>query len=210
MNMDNSIQFLVAVFKGERKAEAFWGELRQEEGRASQIEEVALLRKGAQGAVSISEPSDWGLGRGAALGGMVGALVGVVLGPAALATGAIGAAIGGMTARLHDTGFDNNDLKTLSQALTPDSSALLLATRDTHLAGLKAEAEMAGALVVADVFQPGLADKFSGEFDRFVQTLNEVSENGLLAESGRNIEDRVDAGREMYERRDIGVFKSGV
>lgn len=210
MSIDDSIQFLVAVFEGEHKAEAFWDELKQEKERVSQVEEVALMRKDAQGAVSISEPGEWGLKRGVALGGVVGALAGILLGPADLAAGAIGAAIGGMAARLHDTGFDNNDLKELSQALTPDSSALLLATRDTHLAGLKAEAEMAGAQVVADVFQPGLADKFSGEFDGFMQTLKKVSDDGLLAESGKSIEDRVDMGREKYERRDIGVFKTGV
>jgi uncharacterized membrane protein len=210
MSSETPVEFLVAVFKGEHKAEAFWQELNQNKERTALVEELALMRKNSEGEVSISEPSDWGLRRGAALGGVVGALVGVVLGPAVLATSAVGAAIGGMASKLYDTGFDNNDLKALSEALTPDSSALLLATRGQYLAGFKQDLEQAGAAVVADVLQPGLAEHVGSEFDGFMSTLKEVSLDGLQAEQGKMIEDRVDAGLAQKERRYINVVKTGV
>jgi len=210
MSSEISIEYLVAIFKGEQKAEAVWHELKQNKERSDLIEELALIRKNPDEEVLINEPGDWGLGRGAALGGVVGALAGALLGPAALATGAIGAAIGGLTARLYDTGFDNRDLKALSEALTPGSSALLLAARGKHLASFQQELEQAGAAVVADALQPGLGGYTRGEFEGFLDTLKKVSEDGLQAGRGENIAERAKTGRAEIKRRDIGVFKTGV
>lgn len=204
------VEFLVAVFKGELKAEQVWKDLTKNDEHTAKIEEVAFMRRSAAGEIAISEPGDWGLGRGAALGGVVGALAGVVLGPAALATGAVGAAIGGLAARLYDTGFDNEDLKALSESLEPDTSALLVAAEGKFLAGLHKDLEESGAAVVADALQPKLVEQVSGEFDGFLKTLKEVSSDGLQAEHGKAIDDRVDEGRMQYDRRDIGVYKTGV
>ncbi|MCC7129130.1 MAG: DUF1269 domain-containing protein [Anaerolineae bacterium] len=210
MSSEPSTEYLVAIFKGEHKAEAVWRELKQDKQRADPIQELALIRKSPAQEVSINEPGEWGLGRGAALGGLVGALAGVILGPAALAAGAVGAAIGGLTARLYDTGFDNRDLKTLSEALTPDSSALLLAAGREHLISFREQLERDGAAVVADALQPGLGGEAGGEFEGFLNTLKNVAADGLQAGGGATPIERAEAGRAEIKRRDIGVFKTGV
>jgi uncharacterized membrane protein len=79
---------------------------------------VAILRRGENARVRITESHDWGLGKSALLGGLVTALipgVGIVA----------GALAGGLVAKLRDGGFPDSALTDLGERLTPNSSALV-------------------------------------------------------------------------------------
>jgi uncharacterized membrane protein len=116
-------------------AGAFFGD---EDGAAVALKELtdgglflltaATLRADANGKVHVKELKDMGGGKGAAIGGVIAAGLGLFAG-ALLIPVAVGAAVGGMAAKLGDSGFPNADLKARAQKLAPDSSVLLIATR---------------------------------------------------------------------------------
>jgi uncharacterized membrane protein len=89
---------------------------------------AATLQADANGKVHIKELKDMGGGKGAAIGGVVAAGLGLFAG-ALIIPVAVGAAIGGMAAKLGDKGFPNADLKARAQKLAPDNSVLIVATR---------------------------------------------------------------------------------
>jgi uncharacterized membrane protein len=89
---------------------------------------AATLKADANGKVHVKELKDMGGGKGAAIGGVIAAGLGLFAG-ALLIPAAVGAAVGGMAAKLGDSGFPNADLKARAQKLAPGSSVLLVATR---------------------------------------------------------------------------------
>ena len=68
------------------------------------IEDAAIVTRDTHGKLHIEEPGDWGGGRGAVVGGVVGAALGLLAGPVGWAAG-LGAAIGGLAAKLRDSGL---------------------------------------------------------------------------------------------------------
>lgn len=109
-----------------------------EDGAATALKELtgdglflltaATLKADANGKVHVKELKDMGGGKGAAIGGVIAAGLGLFAG-ALLIPAAVGAAVGGMAAKLGDSGFPNDDLKARAQKLAPGSSVLLIATR---------------------------------------------------------------------------------
>jgi uncharacterized membrane protein len=94
----------------------------------------ATVDQNEKGKVHIHEPGHGGVG--AVIGGAVGGTLGLFGGPAGvLALGAAGAAIGGAAGHL-DRVIPKSDLEELGEALTPDSSALLLLLEDTESEGV--------------------------------------------------------------------------
>jgi uncharacterized membrane protein len=89
---------------------------------------AATLQADINGKVHVKELKDMGGGKGAAIGGVIAAGLGLFAG-ALLLPVAVGAAVGGMAAKLGDSGFPNADLKARAQKLAPGSSVLLIATR---------------------------------------------------------------------------------
>ena len=81
------------------------------------IQDAAVLRKDEKGKVHIRETADMGGGKGAALGGVAGAAIGLLAGPALLVPAAVGALVGGLSAKLRDSGFSNERLQTLGESL---------------------------------------------------------------------------------------------
>lgn len=109
-----------------------------EDGAAAALKELtenglflfsaATLQADASGKAHIKELKDMGGGKGAAIGGVIAAGLGLFVG-ALLIPAAVGAAVGGLAAKLGDAGFPNADLKARAGKLAPGSSVLLLATR---------------------------------------------------------------------------------
>jgi uncharacterized membrane protein len=91
---------------------------------------AATLQADANGKVHVRELKDMAGGKGAAIGGVIAAGLGLFAG-ALLIPAAVGAAVGGMAAKLGDSGFPNADLKARAQKLTPGSSVLIVASRPT-------------------------------------------------------------------------------
>lgn len=150
-------QVILAAFKDEHAADAALEELkRAKKEHLIDIENVAVLRCDREGKVHISEPTDMGGGRGAAIGGVVGGLAGLLFGPIGLAA-AGGAAIGGAMAKLHDSGFDDARLRKLGESLQPGTSAILAVIDHIWVTELEAELQRAGAEVVTQELASDIA-----------------------------------------------------
>ena len=92
------------------------------------FDDAAVIRQNPHGKVHIKETGDMSTGKGARIGAVIGGVVGLIGGPAAVVGGAaVGAAIGGGAAH-RDAGFDNDSLKEIGSALLPGTSALVATT----------------------------------------------------------------------------------
>jgi uncharacterized membrane protein len=88
------------------------------------IRDAAVITKDADGKVKIKETADMRAGKGATIGAVTGGVIGLLAGPVGWAALG-GGVIGGLAAKLHDSGFPDERLKQLGTALTPNSSALV-------------------------------------------------------------------------------------
>jgi uncharacterized membrane protein len=139
---------------------------------------------------------------------VVGALVGVLLGPAVVATTAAGALVGGLASKLHDTGFDNKDLKALAESLTPGTSALMLVVDDMRLGQVRKLLEEKEATVIADALNPEVAEGLNNEYAAFIDKLKERGMDGLTAKDWSSVGGDVDEARRNMEF-DRGTGYSG-
>ena len=95
--------------------------------------DAAVVRHSAEGKVYVNESGDVGGGKGAGFGAVVGGVIGLLGGPAGVVLGAgAGAAIGGVTAKFHDSGFNDANLKEIGGAL-PSGTSALVATTDQRV-----------------------------------------------------------------------------
>ncbi len=116
---------------------------------------VLLVRE--DGKVKFVESKDWGAGRGALMGGVIGILGGPI---GILAGGGIGA----LAAKLRDSGFKNDQLEALGKSMTPGSSATVLEISDDAVDTAKQLLTVLGAkqMVVEDL-DSNVDDLFAGD-----------------------------------------------
>ena len=135
---DNPIQLIVAAFKDEDSAKAALKDLKKaQKDKLIKIEDAAVLRKDKKGKLHIKETHDMGGGKGAALGGVGAAAIGVIAGTALVVPVAVGALVGGLVAKLRDTGFADERLKAVGEGLTPGSSAIIAVVEHKWVAQLE-------------------------------------------------------------------------
>jgi uncharacterized membrane protein len=84
-----------------------------------QVGNTAVLFVRPDGKAKFVESKDWGAGRGALLGGAIG----IIGGPIGIVAGA---GIGGLAAKLHDSGFKDDQLEQLGKSLGPSHSAVVV------------------------------------------------------------------------------------
>jgi hypothetical protein len=115
--MTSDRQILAATFStpdgGSRGAGAVGGAFPDKLGNA------AVLHVKPDGTAKFVESKDWGAGRGA----LVGGLIGIIGGPVGIVAGG---GIGALAAKLRDSGFKNDQLEELGSSLAPNSSAVVL------------------------------------------------------------------------------------
>jgi len=140
------IQIIVAAFKDENTARQALMSLKQaQKERLIKIDNAAVLHKDKKGKLHIKETADMGGGKGAALGGVAGAAIGVIAGPALLVPAAVGALVGGLAAKLRDSGFKDARLEALGERLQPGSSAIVAVVEHSWVAQVQAAMAQAGA-----------------------------------------------------------------
>jgi hypothetical protein len=114
---DTNRKVLAATFStpdgGSRAAGAIGGSMPDKVGN------TAVLHVRSDGKAKFVESKDWGAGRGALLGGVIG-LIGGPIGMVA------GGSIGALVSKLRDSGFKNDQLETLGNSLGPNSSAVVV------------------------------------------------------------------------------------
>jgi Protein of unknown function (DUF1269) len=79
---------------------------------------VAVLHVKPDGKAKFVESKDWGAGRGALLGGVIG----IIGGPIGILAGG---SIGALASKLRDSGFKNDQLEQLGKSLGPNNSAVV-------------------------------------------------------------------------------------
>ncbi len=104
------------------------------------IEDAAVVAKDSDGKIRLRQTRDVMPGQGAASGGWVGALIGIIGGPlGVLAGGALGAAAGGLFAKLRDVGIDDDHMKEMGERLDRDSAALFILLNDYDVTAVAME-----------------------------------------------------------------------
>src|SRR6185295_15534661 len=127
---ESPVDVIVAAYNDEQGASNALKELKaaSEEWKVD-IKDAAILKRDMDNKLKITESADRGFGRGAIIGGVAGAAVGVMAGPIGWATLG-GAAVGGLAAKLRDGGFKDDRLRTIGEGLQPGSSALIVVVED--------------------------------------------------------------------------------
>ena len=94
---------------------------------AVEMEDAAMVTKDEDAKIRLRQTRDVMPGQGAASGGWVGALVGIIGGPVGMiAGGALGAAAGGIFAKLRDVGINDDQMKDMGEQLGRGEAALFV------------------------------------------------------------------------------------
>ena len=177
---DAPVQLLIAAFRDEGGASAALQMLKEaKKEKLVAIKDAAVLRKDPEGKLHVNDIRDMTGTRGAVIGGVVGAGLGIITGGAALAIAGIGALAGGLAARLRDSGFNDARLKKLGEGLTPGSSAIVAVIEHTWVADLQEEFQKAGAEVVTEAIAADIAAQLEAGRDTAYTAV--ASDEGIAA-----------------------------
>jgi uncharacterized membrane protein len=159
------VQIVVAAFQDEQAASDALNELKsaQREGLIK-IVNAAVLRRDANDKLHISETADMSGGKGAAIGGVTGAVLGILAGPVGWGLG-LGALVGGLSAKLRDTGFQDARLRQLGQGLKPGTSAIVAVVEHTWVRQVAQELQQQGADVVTESLRQDIAQQLEAGRD---------------------------------------------
>jgi uncharacterized membrane protein len=156
------VELFVAAFPGEQDADEALRQVKaaRKEGLIG-IVNVAVLRRDTKAKLHMRELRDMRGGKGAAIGGAVGAAVGLLFPPSVIFAGGVGAAIGGLAAKLRDSGFPDANLRELGAGLQPGTSAIVAVIEHRWVADLQRALEAEGARIV----RQGLADDIRAQLE---------------------------------------------
>lgn len=190
---DVPVQLIVAAFQDENAANAALKELKEaKRARLIGIQNAAVLRKDEKGKLHIKETADMGGGKGAVLGGVTGAAIGLLAGPMLVVPVAVGALVGGLAAKLRDSGFSDERLKQLGEGLTPGSSAIVAVVEHKWVAEVEKAMAEAGADMFTEALQTDIAEQLEAGHDVAYNALS--SEQGFAASRVARGEDEVEGG----------------
>ncbi len=115
-----------------RAQEALLAAMRLVARKQLALEDAAVVAK-VRGKVRITQTKDVSPSQGAVGGAWIGILAGLLLGPGGpLVGGALGAAAGGLFAKLRDFGIDDDEMKRMGEELADGEAALFLLVEDCH------------------------------------------------------------------------------
>jgi uncharacterized membrane protein len=187
---DVPVQVVVAAFKDEEAADEVLAELRGAKWAGLiGIREAAVIRRDEKNKLHIKEPKDWGSGKGAVVGGLVGGFIGLL---AVGLIGVTGAVVGGLTAKLRDSGIPDERLKYIGDALPPGSSALIAVIEHRWVKDLENQLSEAGAEVMTETISADIAEQL--EAGRDVAYTAVKTEDEIEAERAAVGQDQVEVG----------------
>ena len=203
MSETTPVELIVAAFQDEKGADEALKALKQaKKEHVIAIQDAAVLRMDEKGKVHIKEVHDVGGGKGAVAGGLLGAGIALLTGPAGIIlAGATGALVGGLAAKNLDFGLDNKRLKKLGESLKPGTSAIVAIIEHVWVDQLEAELAEAGA----DVLTEALSEDIHAQ----LEAGREVATSALMTEEGADIA-RVSAGEDAVELSEITMTDEGV
>jgi uncharacterized membrane protein len=154
MAVEAPLEAIVAAFPNEQGASRALEELRSVDKDLIGIKEGAVLVRTADDKLEIKESHH--MGKGAVIGGVAGAVVGLVTGPIGWVTVG-GAAVGALAARLRDSGFPDAKLKEIGESLTPGTSALVAIVEHRWVQEVEERLRAADAKIVTEVIKADIA-----------------------------------------------------
>lgn len=96
------------------------------------LEDAAIVTKGADGKVRIQQTRDLSSPQGALAGSWWGILAGLFTPGGPIVGGMLGAAIGGLWAKLRDIGISDDEMRELGDRLPVGEAALFLLVNSAH------------------------------------------------------------------------------
>lgn len=154
MTQDVPLQAVVAAFPDMDGASMALEELRKADKELIGVKQAAVLVRDEEGKLKIQESHH--VGRGAVLGGLAGAVVGIVTGPVGWVTVG-GVAVGALAARLRDSGFKDDRLREIGEALKPGTSALIAIIEHRWVAQVEEQLRQAGAQIATEAVKAEVA-----------------------------------------------------
>jgi uncharacterized membrane protein len=145
-----------------RAQEALLASMRLVARKQLTLEDAAIVAK-VRGKVRITQTKDVSPSQGAVGGAWIGILAGLFLGPGGpLVGGALGAAAGGLFAKLRDFGIDDDEMRRMGEDLADGEAALFLLVEDCHrMRALHEVSRFPGRLLVSTA-DPDLAEEVRG------------------------------------------------
>jgi uncharacterized membrane protein len=200
---DAPVEVIVAAFQDEKAAKNALDVLKKaaKEGLIK-IENAAVLSKDQKGKLHIKETGDMGGSRGAAIGGVGGAAIGLIAGAALVVPVAVGALVGGLTAKLRDSGFSDKRLESLGESLKPGSSAIVAVVEHIWVDKVKAELAKQRADVTTAEIKADIASQLEAGHDVGYSVL--ATQQGMALTRVAGNKDEVDATKVIVD--DTGVY----
>ena len=166
MTTQQPVEVIIAAFPTEEGAKEALHDLdKAKKQGAIQIKDAAVLSRDQDQKLHISESADTGFGKGAAIGGVAGAAVGLLAGPIGWATLG-GAAVGGLAARLRDGGFPDERLRQMGESVRPGSSALVAVIEHTWLEDVERMLEQKGADLATEAVSADIASQLDKQAEQ--------------------------------------------
>jgi len=146
-----------------RAQEALLATMRLVARQHLQIEDAAIVTR-IRGRVRITQTKDMNPAQGAMGGAWLGILAGLFLGPGGpLVGGALGAAAGGLFAKLRDIGIDDDEMKQMGEELGDGEAALFLLVEDCHQIRVMHEVSRFPGRVLASTADAALVEQVRGK-----------------------------------------------
>ena len=127
----------------------------------------AIVTKDADGKITSRESthSDPGAARGAVAGGVAGALI-AVAGPIGLVGVGAAIGIGAVVGKLHDSGFKDKDLESVSTLMAEGRTVLIMSVAPQYLANMRSALTDVPEFIAADRTLESPVDGSSGNLLR--------------------------------------------
>ena len=199
---DVPVQVVVAAFQEESAAKEALKALKQlKKEKLIGIQNAAVLRKDEKGKIHIKETADMGGGKGSVIGGVAGAAIGLIAGPALVVPAAVGALVGGLTAKLRDSGFSNKRLETVAEGLQPGTSAIIAVVEHKWVEQVEAAIAEASADLVTANLQADIAAQLEAGHD--------VAYTALASQEGLAVA-RTAGGEEGVESESVVITEEAI
>ena len=197
------VQLIVAAFQDEKAADQALKDLKKAKKKKEiAIKNAAMLRKDENGKLHIKETADMGGGKGAALGGVAGAVIGLIAGPALVVPVAVGALVGGLTAKLKDSGFSDKRLESLGDGLVPGSSVIIAVVEKKGVERVERELTEQGADLLTAKIQADISSQLEAGSE--VAYTAVTTQEGIAVGRVSGDEDQVEGGAFVLD--DTGVY----
>ncbi len=162
------IELLAIEFEdGLRAQEALIASLRLHRRGAIRLDDAAIVVKDPRGKIRIHQTKDVTPGQGAMAGTWLGMLAGLFF-LVPFVGAALGAAIGGIWAKLRDIGISDRQMKEMGEELAPKSAALFLLLDPAAPTTLVREMRRFDGRVLHSTLDEGLTSEIRAALDEVV------------------------------------------